>query len=268
MKWTDIQTGKARSAFQHFMVALGNQAEVVMDRINAEPMFVQRLAAYVLNGSVEPTVSQKRGHEIMGRNMFSVEEAIKHFGVDPTRLQLVALSEIPFSGMALERAKDTHILVAVFPLSILDIHGNVQDKGLFGNQDYYKKEFFAKKRGEATWQLVRKTPVDNSTSKNWQEQRALLGKKDEVPSAQVMVYTIIGHFLATGERLFENVYVRTSSVFSSGPYVRVGRFDAKGLFVDRCRDDSGRALLEVSAAQKRALLEVSAAQKCSRTSRS
>jgi len=121
----------------------------------------------------------------------------------------------------LEQYKNTHILVAVFPLSILEIRGKVQDKRFFCNQDWYNKELFAKERGEVSWQLVRKTPVENSTESNWQEQQSLLGKDDEVPSARVIVYTIIGHYLATGERLFEHIHVRTSSVDSDGHHVDV-----------------------------------------------
>lgn len=187
----------------------------------------------------EPTTSQKRAREIMGKNMFGVEEAIQHFGVNPTRQQTLALSEIPFSEEVLQKAKDTHVLVAVFPLSVLEIRGKVDSK-LFYDQSWYNKESsFAKERGETSWQLVLKTPVDNSTSKNWEEQLALIS--EEVPTAQVMVYTIIGHYLATGERLFEHIYVRTSSVDSDGYRVYVGYFDSDGLDVydywDAYRDD-------------------------------
>ncbi|MFZ2643502.1 MAG: hypothetical protein WA117_21095, partial [Verrucomicrobiia bacterium] len=65
---------------------------------------------------------------IMGRNFFGVEEAIKHFGVNPSPEQLAALSEIPFSEARLREVKDTHVLVAVVPLSILDIRGKVERK--------------------------------------------------------------------------------------------------------------------------------------------
>jgi hypothetical protein len=248
MKWTEIQTGKTHSAFQHFMVALGDQAEVAVDRINAEPVFAERLAAYAQNGGIEATVSQKHAREIMGKNFFGIEKAIKHFGINPSRRQLAALSEIPFSEAVLEQSKDTHVLMAVFLLSILEIRG--RDSKPFYKQDWYDKESFAKERGEVIWQLVRKTPVDNSTSKNWQEQQVLLGKDDEVPTAQVMVYTIIGHFLATGERLFEKVYVRTSSVGSDGSHVDVGDFNAKGLGVSSDWDDDGDDDLGVSSARK------------------
>jgi len=208
-----------------------------------------KVVRLIQNGGFEPTTSQKRAREIMGRSFFGVEEAIKHFGVNPTPQQLAALSEIPFSEAVLEQSKDTHVLVAVFPLSVLEIRGKVESK-LFYDQSWYNKESFAKERGEVTWQLVRKTEVANSTSKNWQEQQALLSKDDEVPSAQVMVYTIIGHYLTTGERLFEHIYVRTFSVGSNGSRVVVGLFGSGGLSVNDYWDDDRYDSLGVSFARK------------------
>jgi len=65
-----------------------------------------------------------------------------------------------------------------------------------------------------------------------------------------VVYTIIGHFLATGERLFEKVWVRCSDCDSDGYRVCVGVFDSDGLrvgddWVSIRSDDLG-----VSAARK------------------
>ncbi|MBT9171597.1 MAG: hypothetical protein DDT18_01981 [Actinobacteria bacterium] len=210
-----------------------------------------KVVRLIQNGGFEATTNQKRAREIMGKNFFGVEEAIKHFGfgVNPTHQQLAALSEIPFSETVLEQSKNTHVLVAVFPLSVLEIRDKVGSK-LFYYQSWYNKESFAKERGETSWQLVRQTPVDNSISKNWQEQQTLLSKDDEVPSAQVMVYTIIGHYLATGERLFEHIYVRTFSVGSDGYRVFVGRFGSRGLVVFSYWDDFRYDDLGVSSARK------------------
>lgn len=180
----------------------------------------------------EPTTSQKCAREIMGKNYFGVEEATKHFGINPTPQQLAALSEIPFSESMLEKSKDTNILIAVFPLSILEIRDKVENK-LFYNHEgaWYNEQFFAKEKGKVSWQLVRKAPVDNSTLKNWQDHQALFGMDDEVPTAQVMVYMIIGHRLATGERLVERKYARTSSVDSNGNRVYVSEVGLDGLGV-------------------------------------
>ena len=210
-----------------------------------------KIVRFIDNGGFEPTTSQKRARKIMGANFFGVEEAIKYLGVNPTRQQTATLAEIPFSEEALTASKDTHILIAVFPLSTLEIRGKApQNQRLFYDQSWYNKESFAKERGEVSWHLIRRTPVPNSTSKTWDEQQALLSKDEETPTARIMTYMIIGHFLATGVRLFENIYVRSSDVASDGYRVGVGGFDAGGLRVgsywgDRRDDDLG-----VSSARK------------------
>jgi hypothetical protein len=208
-----------------------------------------KVVKFIQNGGFEPATGQKRACEIMGTNMFGVEEAIQYFGVNPTRQQTFALSEIPFSEEVLQKAKDTHILIAVFPLSIFEIRGRVDSK-LFCDQSWYNAESFAKEHGEASWQLVRKTPVDNSTSRNWEEQLSLIGEEDEVPTAKVMVYTIIGHYLATGERLFEHIYVHTSSVDSVGDRVLIGLF-ADGLDVSEDWDDFRSNSVGISSARRK-----------------
>ncbi len=189
-----------------------------------------------MNNTDIPSTSQKRAREIMGTNMFGVEDAIRHFGVNPSKAQLAALGEIPFSEETLSALKTTHVLVAVFPMSILDIRIRTEvmkDESwkALCNQSWYDGEDFAKDRGEIGWHLIRKTPVEKSTNKALYEQQPLLGKDDERPKAQVMVYTIIGHHRAANERLFEEVWVRCSDLDSDSSGVSVGGFDAKGLFV-------------------------------------
>ncbi len=171
-----------------------------------------------------------RAREIMGKNFFGIEEAMQHFGINPSHQQLLALSNIPFSEAMLQTCKNTHVLMAVFPLSILEICNKVEQKLFYHHEGvWYNEESFAKKRSKANWQLVCKTSVPDSISKNWQQQQALISKDNEVPTARVMFYTIIGHYLATSERLFEYIYVRTLSLTSktsSGGHVIVGDFDS------------------------------------------
>lgn len=242
--WTQVPAGDINAANQRLWVAIGDNAEEVAARINTDPVFVANIARLMVNDGYEPSTSQKLAREIMGKNFFGIEEAIKHFGVNATKQQLAYLAEVPFSEEVLKSCKDTHILVAVFPLSILDIRGIAKkqsDRTLFYSQDWYDKQAFAKDKGKVGWQLVHKEPIANSMSKTWNDQQALLLKDEETPTARIVVYTMVGHFLATGERLFEKVYVRCVDFDSGGDRIRVGYFDAKGLYVSRwsdgCRDD-------------------------------
>jgi len=197
------------------------------------------------------SLTPKRAVKLFGKNFFGVEEAIRHFGVRPTRNQLVELSEIPFSEV---QCKDD-VLMAVFPLSILDLRDKLEDQMLFCD-DWYDHQPFAKERCETSWQLVRKTPIVNSACKTWQEQQSLLSNDEEVPTAQVMVHIIIGHYLATSERLFEYLYVRTSSIDSDGRRVYIGHFNAEGLHLGRYWDNDRRDDLAISSARKFNLTKV------------
>jgi hypothetical protein len=224
-------------------------AQKVIDSKNNE--LAAKVVRLIQNGGFEPTTSQKLAREIMGKNFFGIEEVIRYYGVKPAPKQLSALAEIPFTEAELREVKDTHVLVAVFPLSILEIRDKVKSELFYSHKDaWYNEQAFAKDKGETRWQLVRKTPVDNSTSKDWNEQQALLGKNEETLKAQAMVYTIIGHFLATSECLFKNIYVRCSDVDSDGYRVDVGNFDSNGLDVGYYSDVDRYDYIGVASARK------------------
>ena len=251
MKWTDIPSGQTNGAFQRLMVAFGDQAHTIVEKINTDESVAQRVATLCLNNGYEPSTSQMKAREIMGKNFFGIEEAQKHFGVTPTKAQLGYLAEIPFSEEVLTACKDTHVLVAVLPMTLLEVRGKVEKKLFYSHEDaWYNNQAFANEKAELGWHLIRKTPVENPTAKNWKEQQALLSKDEEAPTASVLVYTIIGHFLATGERLFEKIYVRTSSLDSDCGRVYVGVFDSGGLDVSYWSDAYRYDGLGLSGARK------------------
>jgi hypothetical protein len=200
----------------------------------------------VLNyGSFTPT-SQERAREIMRHKFFGVEEAIKHFGISPSARELAALAEVPFTEETLAACKDTpHILIAVFPLSILYIRSREDRKLFFGNSHYHHADYllrkswynnyaFAKDCGTTSWHLVRTTIVPDSIQKSWDEQQKLLSKDEVTPSARVVIYTMISKFLSSRgyRRMFKYIvhygayplYVRCSDITSPGCGVAVGGF--------------------------------------------
>jgi hypothetical protein len=212
----------------------------------------ENLVDFWMGGCVLPTTSQKLGREIMGKNFLGLAEAAKRFGVALSKDDERALAEVPFSEAVLRECVSTHVLVATLPLSISDIRSKV-DRELFCSHEgaWYNNEAFASvKPNRAHWLLIRKTEVPGSLSKTWQDQQALLGKDEEVPTSQEVVYMTILYYLVTGERLFQNLYVRTRDVSSSGYRVDVGYFDESGLDVNGCWGDSTDGHLGCSAARK------------------
>jgi hypothetical protein len=204
-----------------------------------------KVVGFLQNGEFRLATSQNCAREIMARNMFGIEEAIRYFGVNPSKRQIAVLADVPFTEATLELCKETHILIAVFPLSINDVRSKSTTSKLsyetskLPYDSWYNKDFFTCNRGDASWQLVRKAPVENSASKTLDEQRALLAKNEEAPTARVMAYAITGHFLATGESLFWRIYVRCSDVPQIGSRISVRGCDA-GVFDVSCYWDNYR----------------------------
>ncbi|HEV7702281.1 MAG TPA: hypothetical protein VGO63_02475 [Candidatus Paceibacterota bacterium] len=228
--------------FAQTIVAQESKTITTRVRAHAQSSFAQ----------TTPEIAKK----IMGKNFFGVQQAKKFFKVNPSKKQLASLSKVPFSEGVLKSCKDSHILVAAFRLSILDIRRIAEKQSqliLFVgyNFPWYEKEAFAKDKGEVRWYLVRKEPVVNSTNKSWDEQQMLLSKDEETPKARIIVYSMIGHFLFTGERLFEKFYVRCSD---RGPYdrsrVSIGDFGVEGLYVHYTFDDSRGQPFAVSSIRK------------------
>lgn len=257
MKWTEIAAGLINKAFGTLMAAFGDRASELIDKLIKDPSVADRVAKLILNNGQELSASVTRAKEIMGKNFLGVEEGMKMFGVEITKRQQSFMNTVPFSETTLTACKDTHILVAVMPLSIVQIRAKAAEmklpkdvKRLFCNQDWYDNQQFAA-QSEFEWRLIQKTSVSDSTSKNWEEQQKLLDTKtEETPTAQAVVYTMIGFFLKTGERLFERIYVRTSSLDSDGGRVYVGDFDADGLDVGHDWDYRRGDDLGVAASRK------------------
>lgn len=233
------------------LLSEGGLSWEALQRSIDDPEMRRRLISFWASGCYELTNSQKFAREVMGSNFFGIEEAFKHFGVNPLSQQFVALSEIPFSEAMLQTCKDTHILVAVFPLSILDIRKKVERNLFYSHDDaWYNNQAFAQEKGETSWHLIRKDIVPDSTGKNWKEQQALLAENEETPIVRIMVYAIIGHYQNTKERLFESTYVRCQCSSSDGNRVDVGGFGSVGLGVDYYWDDSRNDYIGLASSLK------------------
>lgn len=184
-----------------------------------------------------PSVSQKTAREIMGKNYFGIEEAKMYFGVSPSEEQLATLSVIPFSEATLKECKYTHILFAVFTLSMKDIRGKMAHRMRDMWYSWNNGEAFIEDRGvNVSWRLVRKNLVQNSTFKTWNEQKAMLKGNEEMPTARVITYLVVGYYLVTNERLFENVYVFCSDLNPQG-HIGIGYFDGHTIKIGYFRDD-------------------------------
>jgi hypothetical protein len=188
------------------------------------------------------TSSPTRAREIMGQNFLGPQEVTKHYGVAYRLEQLTPLALIPFSEATLYECKDTHILVAGYPMTILDIvvkaPKDTKSFASYGDAWYNHELFVENEHVNLRWYLIRKDVVEGSvknvikaSASSFDKRKALLSKNEEVPRACEFTYAIVLYFLATGERLFPDIYAHCIDLDSGGVSVRVGYFGPNGLCI-------------------------------------
>lgn len=115
-------------------------------------------------------------------------------------------------------------------LSIFDIRSAKPANFYLKTNSWYANQAFARDDTTGTgWLAIKKTPVNGSLIRKWDEQNALLSSAEYVPNAAEVSWFITIFCDIRGIRLFEKVYIRTSSLDSCGHHVIVGYFDAEGI---------------------------------------
>ena len=209
------------------------------------------------NGLYEPTKSHEMAREIMKNNFFGIADVMEQFGIRPTREQLKALADIPYSKATLEACKDTHVLVAVFPMSILQMAENEFFRPLFNvninKQEknlWFKKERFSWDEGTVRWYLICKNPPESSFLKNWAEQLGQFGTESDPAQIRIAVYATLGYFLKTGMRLFKEGMARCAELDMSGRRVTIGPFKDDGIRIQAWWDDSKAYFVGATSVRK------------------
>jgi len=175
-------------------------------------------------------ISIDHAREIMGKNFLGVAEALRSFKFWQDREVLMAFERTLPTEAELVSCKDTHLLVADFGISFIDLCSRVRRGLIQVLCDPY--EWF-KSIEVPQWRLIRKTEAPRSfVGSNWLEQQALLTENDIVPSVRQMAYAIMLNYMENKEFLFEHIYVRTSDVDSNGNHVLLGHFGRGSLNVE------------------------------------
>ena len=194
-------------------------------------------------------------HSILGADFITPEEVTEAYpSIMYTDDQITALARNLPSEDVLKWCKYKSYAVmpappsAVSTLDIRDIpttHFYTKSGGWYVGQKFARED-----KTSFGWLVIKKTPISDSTSKNWVKQNKLLTAFELVPNAAEMSWFITTYFEVRGIRLFENVYVRTSSLSTDGGYIDVGGFDSEGLRISDYGNHRASRDMGLSAARK------------------
>ncbi len=225
MKANKLDYGKVTGAIQRILKGLDDDAEEVIDRLLSNEGYLREVIRKMVVSDYQPNKAHLRARKIMGDNFFGIEHAIIHYGVYPLDYELQKMAEIRtpkgrlISELELQTCKLTHILVAMFrvaPLKDCGLHEHPLFCHPTANRLFHETTFSIDE-SEVGWYLIRKTSEPGTSYKEWIESIQIVGPKNEIPGIRVMGYTIAGHFLTTGNWLFENELVRcATSTFEPG----------------------------------------------------
>lgn len=178
----------------------------------------------------------KIAKKILGVDFITTEEVMKaRPSIVYTDEQITALSGNLPSEDVLKWCKGNGYAVIPTPptaMSTLDVQ-EIKSAHFYSKKGrwYDDQNFAHEDKTSFGWLSIKKTQIFNSTNKNWNEQIKLLSEHEKVPNTGEMTWFITTYFEILGVRLFEGVYVRTSSLDSVGGRVIVGHFDSDGLVV-------------------------------------
>jgi hypothetical protein len=176
---------------------------------------------------------------MLGDDFISPEEVARAHNFVYSSDQLEGFEEsLPDMEKLLFLRSNGCTLIATPPtaLNLLDVR--TLDPSLFCSktEGWYEKEKQKFARAEflslGTWLVIRKDIVPNSLSKNWSQQKQLISDVEYIPMAVEVAYAITTYYKARGVRLFEKLYVNTSSISAGDIRVHLGGFGDGGLDVN------------------------------------
>ena len=213
--------------------------------------------------------------EIMGKDFLGPEAVETTFGIKLSDEELEQVENIPFTPEELEQAKELGMMLVLRiphdkdkkPLTLNRIREILAGEDKLGDPQKKKSKLFYRQPGDgwykdetfATdsvmdfgWGLSKKEVLEESLSKNWDEQEEILKKWAEENNIDLKTirrrtpieatYDTMLYYGANKETLLEGTYDWTSVQSSGGGFVDVGGFDSDGLDVScdsRGNRDSG-----------------------------
>ncbi|MDE1970077.1 MAG: hypothetical protein KGI50_00660 [Patescibacteria group bacterium] len=212
----------------------------------------------------EVTIEFNEAQELLGKDFLGPEAVKATFGIELSPDELGRIENIPFTREELEQAKQLGMMLVLRiprigkdktakPFSINNVRGVFKAGDKLGNptkkktkifydQDWYNNESFATQVTPSLgWSLVMKEVLQESRSKNWDQQEEVLkswAKQNNIDPASVkrrtpveIIYDTLLYYGANKESLLESSYDWSAVQSSGGSFVFVGRFDSDGLNV-------------------------------------
>lgn len=214
-KWSDVPAGTIKAAQDYFWSAIGDHAERVAIWLRNEPSFLHHVAYVMTTGGRDVEMSQIRASDIMGANFLGFD-AVARCGIKLSADQHRFLVSVPYSEKVLKQCKDTHLLVMVPRISIVDMCGvdgcmpvHPEDSRWWLSEEFAQLKSDKNDKLGVGWYLIQKTSGKYPGSDKQDS-----GLPTSLASARVLMYAIMAYYLCSHHKqLFPGTSLRCSDRF-------------------------------------------------------
>lgn len=170
---------------------------------------------------------------LLGEDFISPEQVAEACAVSYSKEDAEALIESLPSEEVIRECKDNGFAVLPSPPTVMSASDVLRTW-----PDYFYhvpgdiKDFTCTGETSLGWLTIGKMPVVNSINKNWEDQTKLLAEFEMIPNAAEAIWFVTTYFRVRGIKLFEEIFVKTSSTYPNGDHVVIGRFLPRGMVIE------------------------------------
>ncbi len=209
-----------------------NQLKELFNRIANGRITKQKLQIFLRS---EIFKNEQEVREILQDDIIFADEIAEERGILYTDAQLKHFADTMPRKDTVRFCKDMGYVVMPGPPKRINFSEIVSIKSLKTSAWSDSSVFSNNNKAMTKWFIIRKHFTTASVDKNWKEQQILLENK-RVPNIAEVIWFIATFYEIRGICLFEQIYVRTSSVSQKGFHFCIGRFNGEKIFVENCSD--------------------------------
>ena len=253
------QVGAALKALQDHGVGRSH-----LKKLRADPGYAQRVAQAFLRVRDEKSAVEfglmkdfRRACMILGEDIVFPDEIAEAFGLSYTSAKLRHFAETLPSEEVLRWCKENGYAIVAGPpkpVSFLDIRSSSPENFIVKSGGWIEDEnqlFGKEDKANHEWLMIRKGTVPRCFMLEWDNQIQFLSSEERVPNVAELVWFIIAFYRVRKVFLFNEIYVRTSSITLNGQHVEIGVHDSSTILIASPRSNNTLGLrLGIASARK------------------
>ncbi len=172
--------------------------------------------------------------KILGKDLILPEEIISSCGGEAyTEDQIFSFGQNIPSPERLEWIRNKGFVLMAGPsleMGLLDFKiPNTYSYSTGCGRYNFSDQFVEKEKVGPRWYVMSKKIIPETISKTWEQQKLIVPKEERISSLVESVWLIKIMRSVRGVSLFENKFIRTSSLNDMGHRIIIGHYDEKGL---------------------------------------